>query len=197
MDNLLLRTWGVKVKNTDLWVRDSAGQLFWSNSKKVAEVLVSSHGNSLPSWEVSEFPPTRLILEQNDRTLAIQYAWTFLGTWYSWRGENPAGFDCSGLCNELLKATGKIARKTNYTAQELFDLFKDKEVDKPSTGCLVFTRPEHGFIIHVEFCIDEFHTIGASGGDRNTKTREDAIRDNAFVKIRPVSGTVFCDPFRE
>jgi cell wall-associated NlpC family hydrolase len=132
-----------------------------------------------------------------DRDLTIQYAWTFLGTFYSWGGDDPAGFDCSGLCNELLKAVGKIARKSDYTAQGLFDLFKNKQVEKPSAGCLSFHSDARGGIFHVEFCIDESHTIGASGGGSNTKTREDAIRDNAFVKIRPVSGTVFVDPFGE
>jgi len=43
---------------------------------------------------------------------------------------------------------------------------------------------------HVEFCIDELHTIGASGGGNRNLTQEDAIRTNAYVKVRPIIGRI-------
>jgi hypothetical protein len=51
----------------------------------------------------------------------------------------------------------------------------------------------------VEVCIDESFTIGSSGGGSKTLTVADAIRDHAFIKVRPIFRgrhiTGFCDPF--
>jgi hypothetical protein len=44
------------------------------------------------------------------------------------------------------------------------------------------------------------HTIGASGGGSATTTLEEAIRSNAFVKVRPLAqrlGYILRDPFEE
>jgi hypothetical protein len=41
-------------------------------------------------------------------------------------------------------------------------------------------------IIHVEIMIDDFHTVGASGGGSATLTINDAIRANAYTKMRPL-----------
>ena len=45
------------------------------------------------------------------------------------------------------------------------------------------------------------YVIGACGGGSDTKTTKDAIRDNAFVKMRPIGydGDSYkvCDPFRD
>lgn len=131
------------------------------------------------------------------RILAVMYARDFVGTYYSWGGDGPSGFDCSGYTNEILKSVGKIGRKEDFTANQLYYMFP--KVDKPQAGVLAFWyNKERTKIIHVELCKNDWQTYGASGGGRRTITKEDAIRDNAFIKIRPIrEGAVFADPFYE
>ena len=122
------------------------------------------------------------------RELAIKYLWTFLGTFYSWGGEGPGGMDCSGLVSEIMQGVGIIGRSERLTAQMFWDRFQMKQVKEPCAGCLVFwhSADNPDKIIHIEMCIDEVHAIGSSGGGSKTITKEDAIRQNAFVKIRPI-----------
>lgn len=125
---------------------------------------------------------------------AISYALHFVGTWYSWGGNDPEGFDCSGFIVEILQSVGKIDRDSDYTAAQLYELFP--ETDKPKAGVLAFWKNKKGDIIHVELCLNKWQTIGASGGDRRTLTKEDAIKNNAFIKKRPIrEGAIYADPF--
>jgi cell wall-associated NlpC family hydrolase len=131
---------------------------------------------------------------------AVQVAWKFVGTFYTWGGDDPmVGFDCSGLANELLKVAGIIGRsEPKINAQGLYDRFKDKVITTaPYAGCLAFWTATSGNVIHVEFLINDEQTIGASGGGSKTLTKEDAIRDNAFVKVRPLRAgyKAIVDPF--
>ena len=130
------------------------------------------------------------------RELFLDVLWSFHGTWYSWGGDDPEGFDCSGLVVEGLKSVGVIERGTDYTAQGLFNMFR--EVGEASSGVLAFWGTGEK-VLHVEVCIDEEHCIGASGGGSATSSKADAIRANAFVKIRPIErGREFvgyADPF--
>jgi cell wall-associated NlpC family hydrolase len=120
----------------------------------------------------------------NKQESALKYAWRFVTTFYKWGGDDPSGFDCSGLCVEVLKSVGLLPRKYDTTAHGLFNKFKSKEVQSLSAGCLVFWGwPK---ITHVELCINTWQTIGASGGGSKTLTEADAIRHNAYVKVRPI-----------
>lgn len=131
---------------------------------------------------------------------AIRYALRFVGKWYKWGGDDPKGFDCSGLVVELLQAVGIIDRSKDFTAAMLYDLFP-RGYSKPKAGRLVFYLGDHEKIVHVEFCVSDKLTIGASGGGRNTLTEADAIRDNAFIKLRPVNTARriagYVDPFAD
>lgn len=116
------------------------------------------------------------------------YALSMLGNFYRWGGDDPSGFDCSGLVQELLKAAGGHPnQKQDYTAQGLFDHF-----DKLGGwgvfkfGSLVWYGKTVTSITHVAFMMDDRFVITASGGGSKTLTVQDAIRDNAFIKIRPV-----------
>ena len=137
----------------------------------------------------------------------IEYASRWIGAWYKWSGDGPSGFDCSGFVIECLKAFGKFPRKQDATADQLKERFKGNKIDLESyaqnthPGCLVFWLNPEGKAYHVEICLNEWQSIGASGGGSQTLTVEDAIRDNAFIKIRPIdsrqpSGSfLFLDPF--
>jgi len=136
------------------------------------------------------------------RERAAWYATQFIGTPYVWGGDDPmAGFDCSGLAVEVLQAVGRLAHGRDYTANDLFSIFKLFEVSQGYSGCLVFWFNDQGKAIHVEIMIDNDHVVGASGGGSSTQTLADAIRQNAFVKMRPIryrgSNYKIIDPFKE
>ena len=136
--------------------------------------------------------------------IATDVAWKFLGKPYLWGGDDPFGFDCSGFVIEILKSVGKLPRNGDWTASGLYERFKaDKRPPdvRPLKGYLVFWCNDKGKIIHVEYCLDAELAIGASGGGSRTQTVQDAIRQNAYIKIRPFgtrSGLFgFVDPFLE
>jgi peptidoglycan DL-endopeptidase CwlS len=133
------------------------------------------------------------------RVIAQDIALRYIGTFYKWGGDNPSGFDCSGFVIEILKSVGILPRQGDWSAGQLFGMFPG--VDVPTNGCLVFYKNNMGNVIHVEYCITDDLAIGASGGGSKTLTVEDAMRDNAFIKIRPfntrnlIAG--FNDPFQK
>ena len=140
------------------------------------------------------------------RGLALDVAWSFLGLQYSWGGNDPiAGFDCSGLVIEALKSVGVLPRVGDWSAHALLhDIFRDRPrvpTSELRPGCLVFWARADGHIRHVEMVYAVLErravTIGASGGGSATTTVAEAIRADAYVKIRPVApGWVAAvDPF--
>jgi cell wall-associated NlpC family hydrolase len=136
------------------------------------------------------------------RNMAVEYIWKFVGVPYRWGGDDPmAGFDCSGLVVEVLQAVGRLGHGRDYTAHDLWTIFKPFQVETGYAGCLVFWFDEKGRAKHVEMMIDNEFVIGASGGGSMTQTVEDAIKQNAFVKMRPLRyrGINFkiVDPFKE
>lgn len=130
---------------------------------------------------------------------AIEYIKHFIGKWYKWGGDDPSGFDCSGVGVEFLKSVGKMARKSDANSRMLYEMFP--KVAKPGPGVLAFWGDKEAphTIRHVEICLNDWQTIGASGGGSKTLTEEDAIRDNAFIKVRPIERdrylVGYCDPF--
>lgn len=114
-------------------------------------------------------------------------AMEWLGKPYVWGGDDPVdGFDCSGFVIELYKSAGLLPRKGDWTANGLFRYFDGCEVDQAEAGALVFWQNSTGKITHVEYCINETLSIGASGGGSKTKTTADAIKQNAYIKVRPI-----------
>jgi len=138
------------------------------------------------------------------RNQAVWYLKQWIGTPYLWGGDDFFGYDCSGLVIEVLKSVGILPFNYDATADGLYHRFRGKEVKLGYAGCLVFwlaPSPSGERAIHVEMMIDEYHVVGASGGNSRTKTLEDAIRQNAFVKMRPVEyrggNYKIIDPFKE
>ena len=113
-------------------------------------------------------------------------AWSYHGKWYTWGGSNPAGIDCSGFIVELGKSIGIIYRQDDFSSAGLWEALKQYRIPTPKTGGLVFYGDGEGNVNHVEFCLDDFHSMGASGGGSWIKTTEDAIKANAFIKVRPI-----------
>ena len=148
------------------------------------------------------------------RSKAVEYLQRFIGLPYIWGdtkgsdgspvgGDDPlAGFDCSGLISETLQAVGLLPHKTRLRASQLYEKFEAGAVACGYQGCLVFwySSDANERIIHVEMMVDDFHTVGASGGGSKTTTIAEAIRANAFVKMRPLSYRgdryLIVDPFK-
>jgi hypothetical protein len=140
-------------------------------------------------------------LSLDSREIATKIAWRYVGVPYKWGGDDPmAGFDCSGLCIEILKSVGVLPRKGDWTADKLHRIFEDRVVQDPFEGCLAFWLNDNGNAVHVEYCISETLTIGASGGGSKTTTEAEAVAANAFIKVRPLTSRpgrfVVVDPFR-
>jgi len=133
------------------------------------------------------------------KEISTKLAWHYLGTPYLWGGDDPSGFDCSGFVIELLQSTGRLPAKGDWTAHGLYSIFKHNEVSFAQEGCIVFWGRTKDHITHVEYCIDEDLSIGASGGGSKTKTLSDAFKQNAYIKIRPFrtrTPLCFVDPFK-
>lgn len=111
----------------------------------------------------------------------------YIGLWYKWGGDSPNGFDCSGLACEYLKSLGILSRRADMTAKSLsmtLPVHRDPKIYRPGDLCFYGASLES--ITHVEVAVTRYLSIGASGGGSKTLTEADAIRDRAFIKIRPI-----------
>ena len=100
-----------------------------------------------------------------------------------------SGFDCSGLVLEILEAAG-CGPGRDMTADGLYHYY----VDQPGVtkvlggkgifGALAFYGEER--YSHVAFCLDDKYCIEAGGGNSKTTDLSSAIRQNAFVRLRPI-----------
>lgn len=120
--------------------------------------------------------------------LLAAYAFSFLGTFYKFGGNNKLeGLDCSGLVVELLKSTGEPLPYADMSAQMLFDHFSQNgEYNRYQIGALAFYGKSATEITHVGMLLDPYRMIEAGRGDRLTLTLEDARAKGAVVRIRPV-----------
>lgn len=112
----------------------------------------------------------------------------FLNIPYKWGGDDPgAGLDCSGLLQELLAMVG-LDPKGDQTAQGLYEYFLNNSDSKVGfdTGSIVFFGQSLSQITHVALLLSPDYMIEAGGGGSRTNTLQDAINQNAFVRIRPV-----------
>ena len=82
---------------------------------------------------------------------------------------------------------GLIGRGEDYTAEGLRQKFKQHVTQDPQPGAMLFWGTE-AKATHVEMVIsrigNDIFTIGASGGHSGVVTKEDAMKANAYVKIR-------------
>ena len=134
------------------------------------------------------------------RNKAVEYAWVWIGTPYKYGGDDFSSFDCSGFIHEFLQSVGLEKHGFDSRACDLFERFKENEVARGYAGCLVFWFTST-LATHVMLMIDDMLCMGAAGGGSSTLTETDAIKQNAYIKIRPVNyrgqGYVIVDPFKE
>jgi cell wall-associated NlpC family hydrolase len=117
----------------------------------------------------------------------LAYAISFLGKPYIWGGQSPEGVDCSGYAILVGQAEGIFPTGFDATAQGIYTYLKinGAREAKPSQGCFTFYGKDLQTISHVSICLDSFQVIEAGGGNSRTKTREDAAKIGAHVRIRP------------
>jgi cell wall-associated NlpC family hydrolase len=113
-----------------------------------------------------------------------QYALQFVGTRYKWGGATPmGGIDCSGLVQVILQGAG-IDPPGDQSAQALFNaLEKTGRLGVYGAGSIAFFGESVTKITHVAFCINEYQMVEAGGGGSHTNTMDDAIAQEAFVKL--------------
>ncbi len=116
----------------------------------------------------------------------VRTAESHLGRWYIWGGDDPSGFDCSGLVIECLKSVGILETTTDLTADGLWQLFKPRVCSVPSRGCLVFYFTDER-ATHIGIAIDQWHYITADGGGSKCVNAAEAAKRNAFIKVRPIN----------
>ena len=124
------------------------------------------------------------LLESYYRAKAVEYIQHWIGTPYSWGGDDFSSFDCSGLVVEVLKSIGKFYDYEDYSADALYQKYKHNEVKKPFSGCLILWFNKEGKAVHVGMMVDEHFLVHASGGGSRVKTVSDAIDKNAYVMMR-------------
>ena len=134
------------------------------------------------------------------RIEACNLARSLLWTPYRWGGDDPSGFDCSGMCVEILKGVGMLPDRGDWNSGGLYKRFQMDAVNTIKAGCLVFYGKDFRTIVHVMIAISPILAIGANSGGSRTQTTEDAWDQNAFIKIRPIhyrkDFLTAVDPFR-
>jgi cell wall-associated NlpC family hydrolase len=101
---------------------------------------------------------------------AVSYALAQLGTPYLWGGEEPGGFDCSGLVQAAYQSAGISLPRT---AQQQYDLGPRLPAGAPlRPGDLVFFGPDTTHVEHVGIIVNQTEMI-------------DAPHTGALVRIEP------------
>lgn len=117
----------------------------------------------------------------------LEYAKSFLGVRYVYGGDDYGGVDCSGYISELLRSCGMIRNKERFNAQQFYDMFQNNgSINVFAPGSLAFYGKSVTEITHIAFMISNHSIIEAGGGTSETTTLDQAIQQNAFVRIRPV-----------
>jgi len=127
-------------------------------------------------------------IQQAYRDRAVWYLEKWIGVPYVWGGDDFSAFDCSGVVVEVFKGIGIFKEGEDYTADGLYHLTKSGELDPPLgpyKGCLIFWfNPLTERAVHVAMMTDSYFLIHASGGGSGVLSVLDAIKKNAFVKMR-------------
>ena len=108
---------------------------------------------------------------------------------YRWGGYNPIeGYDCSGFVQDALSTIG-LDPKGDQTANLLYKFFSQPGngliKDIASFGNLLFFGNDK-IIRHVAISLSNEAMIEAGGGGSKVNDIQDAIKYNAFVRIRPI-----------
>ncbi len=93
------------------------------------------------------------------------------------------GYDCSGFMQELLVSQG-IKFDKDLTAHGIYEYMKYNGMEGAEEGALAFYGTVQR-VTHIAMFLDQNLIIEAAGGGSRTHTEQDAIRHNAFIRVRP------------
>lgn len=111
---------------------------------------------------------------------------TWLGIPYIYGGSSNQGIDCSGLVQELLAPLG-LDPPGDQNAEALYHwALNQKHTNDLKPGALVFFGGE-AHVSHIAMIFTGDIMIEAGGGDHTTLTLSDAVKRNAFTRLRPIS----------
>lgn len=121
-----------------------------------------------------------------NKDMLVIYAFNFIGVRYKWGGNNPLeGLDCSGFLCEILRSQGLV--RDDHNAQSLYELFLKMGLEKPpEKGALLFFGSSKYSVTHCALAVNSTLMLEAGGGGSGTNTIDDAIKKNAFVRLRPI-----------
>ena len=120
------------------------------------------------------------------KVMFLKVIWSHLNRPYIWGGDDFSGFDGSGLTIEGLQAIGQFPSEADATADGLWYRFKSDEVSRATEGCLLFWFNKESRAYHTAVAVDPEHCITADGGGSKVHTVQDAIEQNAYIKVRRI-----------
>lgn len=135
--------------------------------------------------------PSVILSQQRKQFVWYSLQWLFKP--YLWGGDDPlSGTDCSGLVVDCFKSIGRYFKKEDYTANGLFLKYAHFEIDAPAyrDGCLIFFLDKNNKATHVAILINNWQIIHATHGGSTTITFEEAVRRDAYVKVRGLDKTI-------
>jgi len=122
-----------------------------------------------------------------DLKIEREVAMSMLGVPYIWGGNNSlTGIDCSGFVLEILRMSG-LWNNTDARAQDIYYKFEHSFTKQASEGAILFFGKSVDEITHVAYALSSIHMIEAGGGGSKTLTLDDAKKQNAMVRVRPIS----------
>lgn len=124
-------------------------------------------------------------------TRDILWAWVQaqLNIPYVWGGDDPSGYDCSGIAQEFYKIVG-IDPPGDQTAADYFRMFT-----VPTNGRIVRGEPPrfgdmafYGLaqVTHIGVCMNSLILFEEGGGGSDNRLPSDAAKNNAFARFRPI-----------
>lgn len=135
--------------------------------------------------------PSATLAQQRKQFTWYALQWLFKP--YLWGGENPlSGVDCSGLVVDCFKSIGYYFKKEDYTANGIYQKYAQKTIAGPEarSGCLVFFLDDRHIATHVAILINNWQIIHATHGGSTTTTFEEAVRRDAYVKVRGLAKVI-------
>lgn len=132
---------------------------------------------------------TKANVTMDIREQIVDYAKSFLGTYYQWGGNFPEtsghyGLDCSHFTYQVLKKFGLMSSYMVSRQQKEWAIPITR--DNLQKGDLVFYTWGTTVVRHVVMYIGNGQIIGANGGGPNTTTEGIARRQGAKVKIQNI-----------
>jgi lipoprotein Spr len=124
-----------------------------------------------------------------DKTAVLhQLIFSWVGTPYKFGGNGRAGIDCSGLVIELLQSIGILPHGFDTTAEGLRQRWKPvNQIDAKFGDLVFFGKATPAQASHVGMVLGDGLMVEAGGGTSGTLTLDDAVKGNAWVRVRPIA----------